>query len=56
MIPCECVLRHFHMCTPTVNRLCVSRDVNKMHMAEGCVPDLLQSIEACCEISISQAK
>ena len=43
MIPCKCVLRHFHMCTPAVNRLCVSRDVNKMHMAEGGVPDLGQS-------------
>ena len=21
MIPCKCVLRHFHVCTPTVNRL-----------------------------------
>ena len=41
MIPCKGVLRHFHMCTPTVNRLCVSRDVNKMHMAEGGVPDLV---------------
>ena len=40
MIPRKCVLRYFHnVYTNCKNRLCVSRDVNKMHMAERGVPE-----------------